>query len=226
VRQYLEKFAARAVFCFAWVLAGLVPGVACFAQGPADPTVVPVEYHLDSATPMGSAPPELPGVERLGNRPEFLFSVPTSFDFGSYTGLNLDDLGSPHDRPRATLRYTWFSRPSWDIKVGLSATTDPAGNWQRFSTINPDRLHPGGMPTMHFASEGRLSDRWMLSVNAEGLRTTHGQGLDMDVRVDYSLSRDLVLFGSYRLTDSTGDGTETFGFIPSNSAQFGVRLRF
>jgi hypothetical protein len=195
------------------------------ADEPAEGTVPP-EYRLSSLTPTGAEAPALPGVSRLGSRPEMLFTLPATFSFDSLTGLNVEDLGNPLDRPRATVRYTWFSNPSWDVKIGLSTTLDPINAWQRFFASTSDRMRVGTFPTMHVAGEGRLADRWMLSINADGLRTARGQGIDMDLRVDYSLTRDLALFGSYRLTDSTGDSQDVYGFLPSNSARFGVRLRF
>lgn len=205
----------------------LAGGTAAAADGAgsAHDLPVPAEYRLESLTPVTPAP-GLNGVAALGGGQEFLFSLPAAFAIDSLTHANLDDLGSVLDRPRATYRYTWFSRPSWDVKIGMSATLDTSSNWLRSLYLTPDRLHASSLPSMHLSSQSRLADHWLLSVNAEGLRTTRGQGVDMDLRVDYSLSRNMAVFGSYRLTDSSGEVPEFYGFVPSNSAHFGVRLRF
>ncbi len=187
---------------------------------------VPAEYRLDSVAPAIAPAPGLTGVAALGGGQEFLFSLPAAFGIDSLAHAKLDDLGSALDRPRATYRYTWFSRPTWDVKIGLSATFDSGSAWQRSLSLSPDRMRVGSLPSMHLSGESRLADHWLLSVNAEGMRTARGQGVDMDLRVDYSLSRNMAVFGSYRLTDSTGDVPEYYGFVPSNSARFGVRLRF
>ena len=199
-------------------------GAAC-AEAPV--ASVPSQYRLE-APPTADAPmPSLPGVASLGFGQEILFGWPSSFRFDSLAGIHLEDVGNPLDRPRATYRYTWLSRPGWDFKIGLSTALDQITPWQRLVAPAPsEHLHVNSLPTMHLSSEGRLADRWLLSVSAEGLRTARGQGLDMDLRVDYSLTRGVDLFGSYRLTDSSGEGPEVYGFLPSNSAQFGVRLRF
>jgi hypothetical protein len=189
-------------------------------------TPVPPQYRLSTLSPAFARAPALPGVATLGSRQEVLFSLPASFGFDLLSGGFLDDMGSPLERPRATYRYTWFSDPGWDVKVGLSTTVDGGSGWQRYLAAGSDHLRVGSLPSMHFSSEGRLADRWLLSVSAEGLLTGRGQGLDMDLRVDYSLTRNVALFGSYRLTDSNGDVPELYGFVPSNSARFGVRLRF
>jgi len=168
----------------------------------------------------------MPGVAALGSGQEVLFSLPAAFGFDLLSHGSLEDLGGPMDRLRATYRYTWFSRPSWDLKVGLSTNVDGGNSWQRFLSPSADRLRAGNLPSMHVSSEGRLADRWLLSVSADGMLTGRGQGLDMDLRVDYSLTRNVALFGSYRLTDSTGEVPEFYGFVPSNTARVGVRLRF
>ena len=208
----------------AWAALVGFHGAAC-AQAPGQS--VSAQYRLEAPPSAGTLVPSFPGVASLGVGQELLFGLPASFRFDSLAGISLEDVGNPLDRPRATYRYTWLSRPGWDFKVGLSTALDQVTPWQRLVAPAPsDHLHVGSLPTMHLASEGRLADRWLLSVNAEGLRTARGQGLDMDLRVDYSLTRGVDLFGSYRLTDSSGEGPEVYGFLPSNSAQFGVRLRF
>ncbi len=204
--------------------------IALSGETRAEPPVqeaVPPQYRLEAPPSSGAPAATLPGVASLGVGQELLFGLPPSFRFDSQAGVKLEDVGNPLDRPRATYRYTWLSRPGWDLKIGLSTALDQTAPWQRLLAPAPsDRLHLGSLPTMHLASEGRFADRWMLSVSAEGLRTARGQGLDMDLRIDYGLTRDVAFFGSYRLTDSSGEGPEVYGFVPSNSAQFGVRLRF
>lgn len=192
--------------------------------GAAGASAIPSQYRLDTVTPTASTLPELPGAAQLPSPPEVLYRLPVSFGIDSLSGLNLDELGtSPLDRPHATVRYRAFSVPGWDMKIGLSSSLDSRSDWQRFSF---GQIRPANLPTMHIFGSSRLADRWMFSVSAEGLMTPHGQGLDMDLRVDYSLSDNLALFGSYRLTDSSGEAPEIYGFLPSNSARFGVRLSF
>jgi hypothetical protein len=184
------------------------------------------DYRLSTAAPPISPMPMLPGVAKLGGGQEVLFSLPAAFGFDLLSHGSLDDAGGPLDRLRATYRYTWLSRDSWEIKVGLSTTVASGNSWQRFLSPSADRLRPGNLPSMHISSEGRLADRWLLSLSADGMLTGRGQGLDMDLRVDYGLTRNVALFGSYRLTDSTGAVPEFYGFVPSNTARLGVRLRF
>jgi hypothetical protein len=223
-RPALRARRGAGVLCAGLALVLGTLGSASRADVPAD-SQIPPQYRLADARRPADALPDWSGVAGLADRPEFLFTLPASFGFDSLVGLDLGDINAL-DRPRATVRYAWLSRPTWEIRVGLSTTLDPGGSGQRFITFTPDHPHVGALPTMHFSGQSRLADRWMLSVSAEGLRTGRGQGLDMDLRVDYALTRDFGLFGSYRLTDSSGDFSEIYGFLPSNTARFGLRLRF
>ncbi len=127
---------------------------------------------------------------------------------------------------QALSRAAGATASNWDVKLGLSTSLDPLSSWQRLLAPTPERVRAGALPSMHVSGQGWLSERWLLSVNAESLSTSRGQGLDMDLRVDYSLTPNFFLYGGYRLTDSTGDGPAFYGFLPANSARFGVRLRF
>jgi len=207
-------------------MAGAEASSPASAQGTPADLPSPADYRLDSLAPQLTRMPMLPGVAALGGGQEVLISLPAAFGFDLVSHGTLEDVGGPMDRLRATYRYTWFSRPSWDFKVGLSTTVDGGNAWQRFLSPSADRLRAGNLPSMHISSESRLADRWLLSMSADGMRTGRGQGLDMDLRVDYSLTRNMALFGSYRLTDSTGEVPEFYGFVPSNTARLGVRLRF
>jgi hypothetical protein len=157
---------------------------------------------------------------------EFFYRLPSSFIFDSLAGVNPDAVGGPMDHARATLRYTWLAHPSWAMKVGLSTTVEPDTTWQRLMMAASDRSRLNPMPAMHLSGQSQISERWMLSLDAEGQHWSRGQSLDMDLRIDYHLSPSLALFGSYRLTDNFGDNSEFVGFPVSNSARFGVRLRF
>jgi hypothetical protein len=196
------------------------------AAGRADEAIsqpVPAAYRLSGFVPSQVSDPTQ--ADALGST-EFFYHLPSSFVFDSLAGVNPDAVGGPLDHARATLRYTWFAQPSWAMKVGLSTTVEPDTTWQRLMLAATDRLALGPMPAMHLSSQNQISDRWMFSLDAEGQHWSRGQSLDMDLRIDYHLSPSLALYGSYHLTDNFGESNEYFGFPVSNSARFGVRLRF
>jgi hypothetical protein len=187
---------------------------------------------LAEDTPQQAVPPAyklngvVPAAADAAGMPEFFYRLPSSFTYESLNGVDPDTFGDPTDRGRATMRYTWLSNPGWAMKVGLSSMLEPDTTWQRMMLVAADHAHVTPMPSMHLAGQSQLSERWMLSLDAEGQRWTRGQTLDMDLRVDYHLTPGLALFGSYRLTDNFGESSDLGGFPVSNSARFGVRLRF
>lgn len=199
---------------------------------------LPLAARADDASSQPVAPAyRLSGTDssaaagRLGSgslsTPEFFYRLPSDFTFDSLTGVNPDFMGTPTDRTRATMRYTWMASPGWAMKVGMSTMLEPDTTWQRMMLAAADRPRVANMPSMHLAGQGQLSDRWTLSLDAEGQRWARGQSLDMDLRLDYHLTPGLALFGSYRLTDNFGDAAgDAMGFPVSSSARFGVRLRF
>jgi len=214
-----------AVPVVARVLAMLLGAAALGGSLPvrADDAPVPAEYRLNGYLPHHMAEAGRPD----GLSPtEFFFRLPSSFTFDSLAGVNPDAVGGPLDRARATLRYTWLSNSSWAMKVGLSTRLDPDTVWQRLVLAAGDRPRVAAMPSMHLSGQGQLSDRWMLSVDAEGQRWDRGQSLDVDLRIDYHLSPGLAVYGSYRMTDNFGENPELLGFPVSNTARFGVQLRF
>jgi len=143
---------------------------------------------------------------------------------GSDMSLAGTDAGWSADPLRATYRYTFFERPDWAWKVGITARLgepDPA----RGGAVGVDRTRFGAMPLVHFAGAGKIASNWLLTVDADGLLTARGRTLDIGVRVDYALSRSFYLFGGYRLSDHSLEGDEnSLGLI--NSANVGVRYRF
>lgn len=173
---------------------------------------------------------QVPAPDSLPNdtyrAPEFFYRLPSSFTFDTLAGVNPDAIGGPMDHARATLRYTWLANPTWAMKVGLSTQLEPDTTWQRLMLAASDHPRVGPAPAMHLSGEHQLSERWMLSLDAEGQHWSRGQSLDMDLRIDYHLTPSVALFGSYRLTDSFGEAGDYTGFPVSSSARFGVRMRF
>lgn len=181
---------------------------------------IPPEYRLTNVLPL-PGPPSPAALSRIG------LGLDSSAGYAATPLTGPEPWGVAPERSRAALGYAWSPQQSWGLKFGMAPVLDPLSGWQRFAAPSFDRLHASTLPALHLSGESRLDDRWLVSLSADGLHTARGQGLDMDLRVDYSLTRDLQFFGSYRVTDSGGgDGFELYGYVPSNSARVGVRLRF
>ncbi len=181
-----------------------------------------------SIVPLSGA--RLEGQARLDARQEFKFSTVSTGRYGLY-GFNDFGSGAVHldntvglDQPRATYRYTWLSMRELDLKVGLTSNLSQFGPSFRSGFSAPMRF--GSLPQMHLSGVGRLTDNWLVAVDADGLWTARGRSLDLGLHVDYSVNRSVQFFGGYRLTDFTGDAEDFYGSSTTNTANVGLRYRF
>ena len=128
------------------------------------------------------------------------------------------------DPARATWRYAVLDQSSWVLRAGLTANlAEP--HVARLSSYS-ERVRFGALPLLHVGGEGALAQRWLLGFDADGLLTTRGHAFELGLRVSYQLAPNFSLYGGYRMSEAGGEAEEAFvpGF--SNSARFGLRLRF
>lgn len=128
------------------------------------------------------------------------------------------------DAYRATYRYTFFEQTHWQWKIGITASLQAFDDTWRGGLTRGQRLRLGTAAQVHFAGEGRLTDKWRLAFDADSPTTLRGRAFDLGLRVSYSLSPNVLLYGGYRIGDGTPDGEEFHGL--TNSANVGLRLRF
>jgi hypothetical protein len=197
-------------------------------------------YRLIDSTPLISARRPAPGLGArlegsawLAPRHELrLSSAPLSgADYAQWLdGVSFATLSSTPtlrlDAYRATYRYTFLERRDWQWKVGVTANLRAFDDLLRPGLTFGQRLRLGSPPQVHLAGEGRLSDRWRLSFDADSPTTLRGRSLDLGLRVSYSLSPNFSLYGGYRLTDPAAEGDDTYTGGLANSANVGMRLRF
>lgn len=134
------------------------------------------------------------------------------------TDLNIDLL-------RATYRYTLLAEPSWQMKLGLSTNLADSANVLR-PALGADRGGFGSLPLLHLAGAAQWSPRWRLAFAIDGLATTRGRAVDLDVQVDYLMTSSVSVFGGYQLTDAAGEAENFYGNSLSNRANIGLRYRF
>lgn len=130
------------------------------------------------------------------------------------------------DPYRATYRYTFLEQRDWQWKVGVTTNLRAFGDGLRSGLTLGQRLRLGALPQIHLAGEGRIADKLRLSFDADSPTTLRGRALDLGLRVSYSLSPNLSLYGAYRLSDGATEGEESYGSGLANSANVGMRLRF
>jgi hypothetical protein len=183
----------------------LLPGSPATAQSPASPAESRLDSSLDGSTPLRS------------DTRYALWSP-------AVPAAPVEPFHAAFGPARATVRYSWAADPNWDLKVGLASNLAVLPGGGAWSDTLAERARLTSAPVMHFSGEGRVGTHWRLSLSAQGMHLPRGNGLDMDLRVDYRLAWGLDFFGGYRFAD--GDGMEAYGFVPSNATRLGLSWHF
>lgn len=209
-----------------------LPGAVAERVGPAYELVGTGPAPLLSAGPMHSGFLRLDATAQLAARHELRltsWTLPAPGGLETMPGLSLATLSAVNrfglDPSRATYRYTFLAQPQWAWKVGVSTNLREVGGLRSAITFS-ERVRFGALPLLHVGGEGMLSPRWRLAFDADGLMTPRGRAFDLGLRVNYSLTPNLFVFGGYRLTDSVGEAEEHHGNGVSNAANVGMRYRF
>lgn len=129
------------------------------------------------------------------------------------------------DPVRATYRYTLLDRPTWAMKLGLSANLGESAGALR-PALGTERTSFGSLPLLHLAGVAQWSPRLRLGFAVDGLATMRGRALDLGVQVNYLWSESMSVFGGYQMTDAAGEAESYYGTGLSNRANIGLRYRF
>jgi hypothetical protein len=143
---------------------------------------------------------------------------PLRIDAESFSAWSIDPV-------RATYRYTLLARPTWQMKLGLSANLG-SRNDLLFDQATVEAEHFGSLPMLHVAGVGQWSPRWQLAFALDGLATGGGRALDLGVQVSYLWSTSMSVYGGYQVTEAAGEGEAYYGAPLSNRANIGLRYRF
>jgi hypothetical protein len=111
------------------------------------------------------------------------------------------------------------------MKVGLSTNLAESANVLA-PVLGGDRSGFGSLPLLHMAGAAQWSPRWRLAFAVDGLATTRGRAVDLDLQVDYLMTQSISVFGGYQLTDAAGEAEGFYGTSQSNRANIGLRYRF
>jgi hypothetical protein len=232
----------RPIPCASLALAALataLPALAVEPTSPGEATIAPQYRLIDAAPPISSrwqvpaSGLRLEGTAWIAPRHELrLSATPLA---GADPARLLDGISfatlsnAPTlrlDPYRATYRYTFLEQRDWRWKVGVTTNLRTLDEGLRPGLTLAQRLRLGGLPQLHFAGEGRLTDRWRLAFDADSPTTLRGRSVDLGLRVSYWLSPNLSVYGGYRLSDPAAEGDEAYAGGLANSANVGMRLRF
>lgn len=226
----LKRSVLRGMFALTLALSSRV-GL-CAPELPLQPSapMASVSYSLLDALYATSSNPSdshTRSAPKLHSGTEYFYRLPSQFVYDTLDGLSRPTLLGAYEHAQATVRYAWLASPGWTIKLGLVTNVNAINPWLQMGLATPDRLRNASTPQLHVASEGMLSPRWMISLDAQSSHLLRSQAMDLDLRLDYRLTSNFDIYGAYRLSDAQADGIDMmFNPAPANLARIGLRLRF
>ena len=84
----------------------------------------------------------------------------------------------------------------------------------------------GLVPLLYLAGAYRLTERWTLGADLDGLAGGPGRAIDAGVTLDYELARRWHIGVEARVLDGGADVDDVFNFATFTSAALSVRASF
>jgi hypothetical protein len=127
---------------------------------------------------------------------------------------------------RVTWRYRVYDGERWTWRVGATAFVRDA----RIALEQPGRAaedtNIGFVPLGHLSGDVRLSQRWSLGMELDGVAAPQGRAIDFSAVVNYSPVPRVTLSGGYRTIEGGADVESVYAFGWLNAAIARVSVRF
>lgn len=127
---------------------------------------------------------------------------------------------------RATYRYRIFAGDRWQWRIGFTGfVRDARIALHRDEQVAED-TDVGFVPLLHLQGRARLSSRWGLTLEVDGLASTQGRAFDVAAKLQYELTdRWNAAFG-YRTIEGGADVDDVFNFAWLNFAVASIGYGF
>jgi hypothetical protein len=127
---------------------------------------------------------------------------------------------------RFTYRYAFHRGETWRWRVGFTGFIRDARVALEQGDHSAEDVDVGFVPLAHLDGRARLSDRWRLLIDFDGLAASQGRAFDVAVKLGYVLSDDWELAFGYRTIEGGADVESVYNFAWLNFAVASVRYRF
>lgn len=84
----------------------------------------------------------------------------------------------------------------------------------------------GFVPLLYLSGSHKLSDKWTLSADLDGLAGGPGRAIDLGIALEYSLSKRWMMGAEVRVLDGGADNERVYNFAQFNSATLSVSTGF
>lgn len=128
---------------------------------------------------------------------------------------------------KLTYRYTVLDQEAWRWRVGFTALIRDAEVELRQGPVRASDDDVGVVPLLHLAGSYRLSERWLVSFDFDGLAGGPGRAFDAALKATYRVTDRWRIGGGYRTLEGGVDTDDvySFGWIHYGVITVDYRLR-
>jgi hypothetical protein len=127
---------------------------------------------------------------------------------------------------RLSYRYRVISGSKWLVWVGFTGKIrDAKIELQQGETVGRD-TDTGFVPLLLVETDYKLSDRWHLLGELDGLAGGPGRAIDLALKLGYDISDSWRFTGGYRMIEGGADVDEVYNFAWFHSAVVSAVWRF
>lgn len=127
---------------------------------------------------------------------------------------------------RGTWRYRVYQGPTWTWRVGFTGFVRDARIALAQPGVSAEDTDVGFVPLAHVAADARLSRRWHLALELDGIAAPQGRAFDFAATVNYRPAPRLTLSAGYRTIEGGADVEAVYTFAWLNAAIARVGIRF
>jgi len=127
---------------------------------------------------------------------------------------------------RLTYRYKLKDGDRWKLWIGGSLKVRDAKIGLRQGETASNDTDLGIVPLVYFAADYRITQRWHVMFDFDGLAGGPGRAIDLSLKVGYDFNDHWALTAGYRLLEGGVDIDEVYNFAWFNSAVVSGVYRF
>lgn len=127
---------------------------------------------------------------------------------------------------RLTYRYRFRNTERTTAWVGFTGKIRDANIALSQGTTRSEKDDVGFVPLLHLAADRRLTDRWVGSVDVDGLAGGPGRAIDAALKLGYRVTPRVLISGGYRTLEGGADVDEVYSFAWLHYAVASVAVRW
>ncbi len=127
---------------------------------------------------------------------------------------------------KLTYRYALPDRGAWRWRIGFTGVIRDANIELRQGALRANDDDLGFVPALHLSGEYRFDDRWLFTLDFDGLAGGPGRLFDVAVTLEYDLSERWRIGGGYRTLEGGADTDDVYTFAWLHYGVLKLNYRF